>query len=66
MGPIGCLEMSVATNILCVTSQKIEDLLSLLAWVITFDLPGMGDPASSNAIAGITLRILRPYKLTTK
>ena len=30
---------------------------SLVAWVITFDLSGMGDPASSYATAGTVVRI---------
>jgi hypothetical protein len=30
----------------------------LLVWIITFDLSGKGDPASSYATAGIALRII--------
>jgi hypothetical protein len=37
--------------------------VSLFVWVITFDLSGMGDPASSYATAGIALRIIWPRKL---
>ena len=32
--------------------------VSLLVWVITFDLSGMGGPTSSYATAGIALRII--------
>jgi hypothetical protein len=32
--------------------------VSLFVWIITFDLSGMGDPASSYATAGIALRII--------
>jgi hypothetical protein len=32
--------------------------VSLFVWVITFDLSGMGDPASSYATAGIALRFI--------
>jgi hypothetical protein len=32
--------------------------VSLFVWVITFDLSGMGGPASSYATAGIALRII--------
>jgi hypothetical protein len=32
--------------------------ISLFVWVITFDLSGMGGPASSYATAGIALRII--------
>jgi hypothetical protein len=32
--------------------------VSLFVWVITFDLSGMGDTASSYATAGIALRII--------
>jgi hypothetical protein len=32
--------------------------VSLLVWVITFDLSGMGGPTSSNATAGIALRMI--------
>jgi hypothetical protein len=32
--------------------------VSLFDWVITFDLSGMGDPASSYTTAGIALRII--------
>jgi hypothetical protein len=34
----------------------------LTAWVITFDLSGMGGPASSYATAGLVFRILWPRK----
>jgi len=33
-----------------------------LTTVITFDLSGMGGPATSNATAGIALRIIWPHK----
>jgi hypothetical protein len=36
--------------------------VSLFVWVITFDLSGMGAPASSFATARIALRILWPHK----
>jgi hypothetical protein len=36
--------------------------VSLFVWIITFDLSGMGDPTSSYATAGITLRIIWPRK----
>jgi hypothetical protein len=36
--------------------------VSLFVWVITFDMSGMGDPASSYATAGIALRIIWPRK----
>ena len=36
--------------------------VSLLVWIITFDLSGMGDPISSYATAGIALRIIWPLK----
>ena len=32
--------------------------VSLFVWVITFDLSGLGDPASSYATAGLALRII--------
>ena len=32
--------------------------MSLFVWVITFDLSGLGDPASSYATAGLALRII--------
>ena len=36
--------------------------VSLFVWVITFDLSGLGDPASSCATAGLALRIIWPHK----
>ena len=36
--------------------------VSLFVWVITFDLSGLGDPASSYATAGLALRIIWPHK----
>ena len=36
--------------------------LSLFVWVITFDLFGLGDPASSYATAGLALRIIWPQR----
>ena len=36
--------------------------VSLFFWVITFDLSGLGDPASSYATAGLALRIIWPHK----
>ena len=36
--------------------------VSLLVWVITFDLSGKGDPTSSYATAGVALRIIWPLK----
>ena len=36
--------------------------VSLFVWAITFDLSGLGDPASSCATAGIALRIIWPHK----
>jgi hypothetical protein len=38
--------------------------VSLLVWVITFDLSGMGGPTYSYATTGIALRIIRPLKLS--
>ena len=35
--------------------------VSLLVWVITFDLSGKGDPTSSYATAGIALRIIKTF-----
>jgi ABC-type transport system involved in cytochrome c biogenesis permease subunit len=32
--------------------------VSLLVWIIPFDLSGMGDPTSSYATAGIALRVI--------
>jgi hypothetical protein len=37
-------------------------LVSLLVWVITFDLSGKGGPTSSNATAGIALGVIWPLK----
>jgi hypothetical protein len=39
--------------------------VSFLVWVITFDLFGMGDPASSYATASIALRIIDHARFTT-
>jgi len=36
--------------------------VSLFVWAITFDLLGLGDPASSYATAGLALRIIWPHK----
>jgi len=36
--------------------------VSLFVWVITFDLKGLGDPASSYATASLALRIIWPHK----
>ena len=36
--------------------------LSLLAWVITFDLSGMGRPTNSDATTSIAVRIIWPHK----
>jgi hypothetical protein len=36
--------------------------LSLLVWIIPFDLSGMGGPTSSYATAGIALRVIWPHK----
>ena len=36
--------------------------VSLFVWVITFDLSGLGDPASSYATASLALRIIWPHK----
>jgi hypothetical protein len=36
--------------------------VSLLVWVIPFDLSGKGGPTSSNATTGIALRIIWPLK----
>jgi hypothetical protein len=35
---------------------------SLLVWAVTFDLSGMGGPASSYATASIAFRIIWPHK----
>jgi hypothetical protein len=32
--------------------------VSLLVWIIPFDLSGLGDPTSSYATAGIALRVI--------
>jgi hypothetical protein len=32
--------------------------VSLLVWIMPFDLPGLGDPTSSYATAGIALRVI--------
>jgi hypothetical protein len=39
--------------------------VSLFVWVITFDLSGMGVPASRCATAGLALRIIWPHKPTS-
>ena len=36
--------------------------VSLSVWVITFDLSGLGDPASSYVTTGLALRIICPHK----
>jgi hypothetical protein len=36
--------------------------LSVLVWIIPFDLSGMGGPTSSYATAGIALRVIWPHK----
>jgi len=36
--------------------------VSLFIWVITFDLSGLGDSASSYATAGLALRVIWPHK----
>ena len=36
--------------------------MSLFFWAITFDISGLGDPASSYATAGLALRIIWPHK----
>jgi hypothetical protein len=36
--------------------------VSLLVWMIPFDLSGLGDPTSSYASAGIALRVIWPHK----
>jgi hypothetical protein len=36
--------------------------VSLLVWVISFDLSGMGGPTSSYATAGVALRVIWPRK----
>jgi hypothetical protein len=36
--------------------------VSLFVWIITFDLSGLGDPASSCVTAGLALRIIWPHK----
>jgi len=36
--------------------------VSLLVWVITFDISGMGGPTSSNATVSIALRVIWPCK----
>jgi hypothetical protein len=43
---------------LSATTPNLEDQGILFVWVITFDLSGMGGPASSYATAGIALRII--------
>jgi hypothetical protein len=37
----------------------------LFVWVVTFDLSGMGDSTSSNATAGLALRLILPHESTT-
>ena len=36
--------------------------MSLFVWVITFDLSGLGDPASSYATAGLAFKVIWPHK----
>jgi hypothetical protein len=36
--------------------------VSLFVWALPFDLSGMGDPTSSYATAGITLRVTESHK----
>ena len=36
--------------------------VSLFVWAITFDLSGLGDPASNYTTAGLALRIVWPHK----
>jgi hypothetical protein len=36
--------------------------VSLLVWVITFDMSGMGGPTSSYTTAGTALRVIWPCK----
>jgi hypothetical protein len=40
--------------------------VSLLVWVITFDLSGKGGPTSSNATAGIAISATIPYLSQTR
>jgi hypothetical protein len=37
---------------------RVGSSVCLFVWVITFDLSGLGDPASSYATAGLALRII--------
>jgi hypothetical protein len=39
-------------------SSNLEDMVTLFVWVITYDLSGLGDPASSYATAGLALRVI--------
>jgi hypothetical protein len=42
---------------------NLEDQgVSLLVWILTLDLSGLGDPASSYATAGICLEIIGARK----
>jgi hypothetical protein len=43
-------------------TPNLEDQVFLFVWAITFDLSGLGDPASSYATTGLALQIIWPHK----